>query len=362
MFQRLAANVVLSTEFVLSEAVCACLNSKRRSTLLMALTSSVSLRRIEVSRMRVCEEEAEQLAMALLPAETEIFERCFHMAVPRSPSRSKSLTRHRVTALKQDAHTSSSSQRGRSKSTPRKRANQKQCPIRAPAEYGLSGPPLQHVASFTQRTMLNQVLEMLCVTEGVPLPVGPFRRNEISALDLSDRHVGIVDVVLLGALLRYNHSLLSLNLSGNRIGPRGAKALASALTLGVRGKSNVCLHTLILDRICLVDREDVSQEENTEGCEALALAVLKAGCHSSLSCLSLRGNLLGSHGAAALAVPGLQTLDLADNDVGKEGIEALAAALSEGPSSTTLILTGNSEILTPQTVANRFPSNVTLVL
>ncbi|KAK3271546.1 hypothetical protein CYMTET_20115 [Cymbomonas tetramitiformis] len=362
VFQRLAANVVLSTEFVLSEPVCACLNSKRRGALLTALASSVSLRRVDVSRMRVCEEEAEQLAMALLPAETEVFERCFGKVAPRSLSRCKSLTRHRVTAFKQDAYTSFSTQRGRSKSTPRKRGNLKQWPSRAAAEDGPTAPPLQHVASFTQRATLNQVLETLCVTEGVALPVGSFRRNEISSLDLSDRDLGIVDVVLLGALLVYNHSLLSLNLSGNRVGSRGAKALASALTPGVRGKSNVCLHTLILDNICLVDREDLSQEENTEGCEALAQAVLKAGCHLSLSCLSLRGNLLGSDGAAALAAPGLQTLNLADNSVGKEGIEALAAALSEGPGTTTLILTGNSEILRPQTVANRFPSNVTLVL
>ncbi|KAK3249355.1 hypothetical protein CYMTET_41213 [Cymbomonas tetramitiformis] len=193
--------------------------------------------------------------------------------------------------------------------------------------------------------VFNGSLNTLTITDGVSLPIGALRRNELTELDLSGKRLRPEDAIILGALLVSNTSLNTLDLRWNDIGPEGAKALAVALTPNAEGVFNGSLSTLDLGRnqLCGVDFNGDGTYD-ASGIKALADAL---AFNTSLSTLSLSTNNIGPKGAKALAValtPNaedaiilgallvlntlLNTLDLSSNNIGPEGAKALAVALT----------------------------------
>ncbi|KAK3275075.1 hypothetical protein CYMTET_16777 [Cymbomonas tetramitiformis] len=205
--------------------------------------------------------------------------------------------------------------------------------------------------------VFNTSLNSITITDGVELPIGALRRNEITELDLSDKLLGPENAIILGAVLVFNGSLNTLVLRNNDIGPEGAKALAVALTPNAEGVFNTSLNTLNLRWNYIGD----------EGAKALAVALTpnaEGVFNTSLNTLDLRVNKIGPEGAKALAAAltpneqgvfntSLNTLELADNQLcgldwlrrgtyDASGIKALADALVFNTSLNTLNLTSNA--------------------
>eukprot|EP00854_Cymbomonas_tetramitiformis_P004303 gene4303-biopygen4236 len=139
------------------------------------------------------------------------------------------------------------------------------------------------------------------------------KNDQLTQLDLRKADVGIPGVVVLSKLLVFNGSLNTVNLSWNNIGPDGAKALAVALTPNEDGVFNESLNTLNLDRnqLCGVDG-DGDGTSDASGIKALA-------------------NALASNKS-------LNTLNLADNDVGDEGEAAVQEVVKKHPNVATFNL------------------------
>jgi uncharacterized protein YjbI with pentapeptide repeats len=120
--------------------------------------------------------------------------------------------------------------------------------------------------------------------------------------------------------LRYNHSVVTLDLSNNNIGATGAEALAA-----------------VLEKSSLTSLDLNNNQIGDKGAEYLADVLEK----SSLTSLNLRYNKIDYEGAEALAAvlekSILTSLDLGFNHIGATGAEALAAVL-EKSSLTSLDL------------------------
>ncbi|KAK3276185.1 hypothetical protein CYMTET_15721, partial [Cymbomonas tetramitiformis] len=143
----------------------------------------------------------------------------------------------------------------------------------------------------------NGSLNTITITKGVDLPIGAFRRNELTELDLSGKHLRCADAIILGAALVFNTSLNTLNLRGNKIGPEGAKALAVALTPNEKGVFNTSLNTLDL----------YENEIGPEGAKALAIALTpnaEGVFNGSLNTLNLAGNPIGHEDRKAVIEAG----------------------------------------------------------
>ncbi|KAJ8609245.1 hypothetical protein CTAYLR_008062 [Chrysophaeum taylorii] len=119
--------------------------------------------------------------------------------------------------------------------------------------------------------------------------------------------------------------IVSIDISGNKIGPDGATKLFGALPGGRAGSLTE------LD----ASGNDIGPEG---GIKALNTALRAEGCGSSLVKLSLGRNGLGDEGALLLAntlkqgaLPKLQRLFLTRNGIGNEGAELLAAAFKSAP-------------------------------
>ncbi|KAK3250001.1 hypothetical protein CYMTET_40594 [Cymbomonas tetramitiformis] len=228
-----------------------------------------------------------------------------------------------------------------------------------------------------EKGVFNGSLNTLTLTKGADLPVGGLRRNELTELHLGDESLGDEDAIVLGALLVSNNSVNTLNLIDNRIGPKGAKALAVALTPNAEGVFNTSLNTLHLAGNFIGPEAAkalaVALTPNAEGVFNTSLNTLDLGCNdigdegakalaialtpnaegvfnTSLKTLHLYGNRIGDEGAKALAVAltpnaegvfntSLNTLNLECNEIGSEGAKALAVALTpnaEGVFNTSL--------------------------
>ncbi|KAK3271239.1 hypothetical protein CYMTET_20398, partial [Cymbomonas tetramitiformis] len=184
--------------------------------------------------------------------------------------------------------------------------------------------------------VFNGSLNTLTITNGVKLPIGSLRRNELTELDLSGKGLRCEDAIILGAALVSNVSLSTLNLAGNNIGPDGAKALAVAFTQNAEGVFNRSLNTLDLSGNKLVVPSPDPPYRDVSGIKAVAEALV---FNTSLSTLLLADTNIGPEGAKALAFAltpneegafntSLNTLDLLKNGIGPEGAKALAIALA----------------------------------
>ncbi|KAK3281841.1 hypothetical protein CYMTET_10391 [Cymbomonas tetramitiformis] len=188
------------------------------------------------------------------------------------------------------------------------------------------------------------VLSKLLVSNTSSLNTLNLSYNQLCGVDREGD--GTYDASGINALtdaLAFNTSLNTVDLSRNRIGDEGAKALAVALTPNAEGVFNTSLNTLDLS----------NNDIGPEGAKALAVALTPNAVgvfNGSLNTLTLTGNRIGPEGAKALAVAltpnaegvfntSLNTLHLGGNNIGNEGAEALAAALSpneEGVFNTSL--------------------------
>ena len=125
------------------------------------------------------------------------------------------------------------------------------------------------------------------------------------------------EVVQLAEVLPLCTSATELNLTGNKISDRGAKALAAAFAEGAMPK----LEKLFLG----------GNQIGAEGAKAFAEAVGKGGM-PELEVLGLYNNQIGDEGAVALAeavgkgaLPELGTLDLRNNKLSKTAKDAWEA-------------------------------------
>ncbi len=153
-------------------------------------------------------------------------------------------------------------------------------------------------------------------------------RGALPALELADRDLGDIDVVALGPVSRF---VPSLDLRSNRIGQRGCLAIASAAT-------HVGSH---LQRVTLKGNLGIRDE----GVAVFAEALRDPSC--SLTALGLGEVAMTLTGVTALAEAlaantRLESLDLRNNAIGAEGVEALARTLRTSNSTLkTLFLIRN---------------------
>ncbi|KAF9108063.1 hypothetical protein BGX27_008491 [Mortierella sp. AM989] len=150
----------------------------------------------------------------------------------------------------------------------------------------------------------------------------------LAALTLEDNKIGKKGALALAEALKNNTTLTFLNLGSNSIGNEGALALAEALKTSI---------TLVI----------LGLWGNSIGNEG-ALALSKAlKINTTLTALSLGSNSIGDEGALALAEAlktniTLTTLNLGFNKIGGEGALALAETLKTNTTLTTLKLVYNS--------------------
>uniref|UniRef100_A0A0G4HKE0 Uncharacterized protein n=1 Tax=Chromera velia CCMP2878 TaxID=1169474 RepID=A0A0G4HKE0_9ALVE len=180
----------------------------------------------------------------------------------------------------------------------------------------------------------------------------------LQTLNLSTNKIGDEGAKALAEALRARAlpSLQSLNLSTNKIGDEGVKALAKVLK------------QTTLPFLQSLDLSD--NEIGAEGAKFLAEA-LKVETFPSLQSLELEHNRIRAEGATALAaalkevtLPSLQSLNLYYNQIGDEGVKAIAGALKAGtcPSLQSLdlkynqISTEGAKALVEVMKASAFPS------
>ena len=148
----------------------------------------------------------------------------------------------------------------------------------------------------------------------------------VQSLILYSNQLGDLTALQIGAGLARNKSLTVLLLSHNLIGDRGAELLAEGLA------SNDTLECLSVDYNRIGDA----------GAARLALAL---GRNRTLRTLDLDGNRIGDAGAQsfadALRCASVRELSLADNVMGKVGLEALCCALPQGKSVRRMAVDGN---------------------
>ena len=152
--------------------------------------------------------------------------------------------------------------------------------------------------------------------------------SSLITLNLSSNRIGDAGASFLSQALKENSSLITLDLTGNRIGHAGASSLSQALT------ANCSLITLNLGRNFL----------GGAGASSLTPALT---ANSSLSTLDLSRNLIDGAGASSLfraltANSSLTSLDLTYNSIGNDGASSLSQALAGNSSLTSLDLSYNS--------------------
>ena len=177
--------------------------------------------------------------------------------------------------------------------------------------------------------------------------------------------VGIIGIdnegmVTLASGLATFQSLKLLNLSNNAIGDEGLQALAAGLSInknletlhlsnnrtispiGLRHLSDVIPTALNLRELYLA-----GDSINNEGLQALAVGLSK---HQTLERLDLSRNEIGSDGLRALAtteIISLRSLNLARNAINDEGLGVLAGGLAKLCNLETLNLANNNMITSP---------------
>ncbi|RMX59386.1 hypothetical protein pdam_00016382 [Pocillopora damicornis] len=144
----------------------------------------------------------------------------------------------------------------------------------------------------------------------------------VTTCDLRNPLINVAAALAEG--LKYNTSLTTLNLYGNKIGHDGAAALGECL------KYNTSLTWLDLN----------TNEIGDDGAAALGEGLKY---NTSLTTLNLYGNKIGDDGAAALGESlkynkSLTTLYLDRNKIGHDGAAALGECLKSNKSLTTLYL------------------------
>jgi Ran GTPase-activating protein (RanGAP) involved in mRNA processing and transport len=137
-------------------------------------------------------------------------------------------------------------------------------------------PPLLHYLDVTGNRA--------CQTGTRALASWLLSNKSCNTLLLNSNEVDHVGAASLSTVLKYNHTLLHLQMGGNHIANAGAMALAE----GLRAAASSCLQTLKLDW----------NHISNQGAQALGDALMS---NASLAELDLSGNQIGNDGSVALA-------------------------------------------------------------
>jgi Ran GTPase-activating protein (RanGAP) involved in mRNA processing and transport len=171
--------------------------------------------------------------------------------------------------------------------------------------------------------------------------------SSLTQLDMGDNRIGPAGVASLGAALRVNATLRHLCLVRCGIGNEGAIALGEAIGCGGRGGDSVATEFDSSNRACVLEYIDLaSNEVGDEGVEALCAALCRGGC-PSLRKLVLYRNRCGLAGATALAAvlrlprSSLQHLNLSENLIPTAGAIALLDSLCINNALLQLVVAKN---------------------
>lgn len=213
-----------------------------------------------------------------------------------------------------------------------------------------------------ERTQLQLLVLSRCElsAQAVRALLGAAGARRVQQLELSSCALGVHGAEALAEQLRTTPSIERLILGENRLGARGAAALAGALSseamAGVNfltlrengvGDDGAIALAGALKAQPMAALLVLSLELNGIGdAGAIALAdALSAPSGAQLTVLNLRGNRIGDRGALALArvlkvpaMPSLRTLWLHGNRIGDAGVAAIADALPQLDSLYTLAL------------------------
>ncbi|XP_066496807.1 NLR family CARD domain-containing protein 3 [Tiliqua scincoides] len=179
---------------------------------------------------------------------------------------------------------------------------------------------------------------------------------QIQKISLAENKIGNKGAKALARSLMVNRSLMSLDLRSNSIGPQGAKALADSLKINqyllslnlqnnmVKEDGTKFLAEALLNNHTLMTLHLQKNSVGPQGSKKIAEALKK---NWALKELILSSNCVGDAGSAALA-EGLKvnctllTLDLQSNSISDVGVTALTRALSSNQGLTSLNLRENS--------------------
>lgn len=174
--------------------------------------------------------------------------------------------------------------------------------------------------------------------------------QQLEVLIIDNTKLGDEALEVLSGPLKGHGKLRELQAAGNMIGPKGAVALAAALTPGPNSELRKSLTALNLSGN-QIGWQGRMENDCVDGFSAIA-GVMK---HAPLlTLLNLSCNFMGARAGTVLALeglacsPSLQTLILAGNGIGFDGAHSLAKALTPSrtnafnTSLTTLDLAGNA--------------------
>jgi Ran GTPase-activating protein (RanGAP) involved in mRNA processing and transport len=133
----------------------------------------------------------------------------------------------------------------------------------------------------------------------------------------------------------FGRSVTSLDLRYNEIGDEGAGYLSEAMIVASKAEEGPCRFQSLILGNCLI---------SNDGAKSLAEALGRKD--NLMKELDLRENQIGDDGVAALAQAltikqGLLTLDLRENQIGNKGAQSIANALSNQCTLTDLNLSDN---------------------
>ncbi|KAK3268265.1 hypothetical protein CYMTET_23226 [Cymbomonas tetramitiformis] len=187
--------------------------------------------------------------------------------------------------------------------------------------------------------VFNTSLNTITITDGVVLPIGALRRNELTELDLSRKRLKPEDVIILGAVLVSNTSLNTLTITDEVDLPIGALRRNEITELDLRGSGSKRLQpedAIILGTVLAFNTSlntlDVRHNAITgEAAQQLAEAVLKHPCITEFNKIMMQD----------IRDDKVTELDLSGKDIGVPGARVLSKLLVSNTSLNTLGLRGN---------------------
>lgn len=197
---------------------------------------------------------------------------------------------------------------------------------------GAAGTEQLAAALSTNYTLETLVLDTNAIRDegAAALAQAMAKGTGIKALILSSNGIGDSGAQALAEMLKTNISIEELELNGNDIDYDGIGAIAEALAV------NKTLKILGLSG-------------NYVGPAAAAVLATAIQRNSSLQEISIKGSLLGDEGAQVLADAlrrreGVKTVavDFGNNDISKEGAEAIAELIKASPDLKEINLYGNN--------------------
>ncbi|KAK3248697.1 hypothetical protein CYMTET_41843, partial [Cymbomonas tetramitiformis] len=214
------------------------------------------------------------------------------------------------------------------------------------------------------------------ITNGLEALAAAVRGSlSLTHLDLSRNHVGPRGTAALASGLYQSKSLKSLSLTGNEIGGEGAEALAAVIASDPEDGHTRSLSVLDIrySNLSPASAKKLAQAIGAHPAQWTYLNTIPLAdvAHDRVTSLELVGSGIGIVGAMVLARwlrfnHSIERIDLAGNNIGYAGAEALSVAFSpnedgvKNKSVTSLNLSGNGVSL--EEVGNIFPPLISIVV